>query len=83
MVLREKLWNITYNPIVAIKQACPESGLRVQVHEYLSFDAVTPIPTALNSPSLVYPPSPSSKINGPQDSEIYLDIGFSPSLKAP
>ena len=53
------------------------------MHEYLSFDAITPIPTALNYPSLVYLPSSSSKINGPYDSEIYLDIKISSSLKAP
>ena len=53
------------------------------MHEYLSFDAITPIPTALNYPSLVYLPSPSSKINGPCDSEIYLVIGILSSLTAP
>ena len=43
--------------MVAIKNACPVSGFRVHLHENLSLDAVTPIPTALNSPLVVYPPS--------------------------
>ena len=59
------------------------SAFRVHVHENLSLDAVTPIPTALNSPSLVYPQSASSSVKGPYDNEIYFDIGISPSSKAP